>query len=143
MGNTGELNSHEAYLRILSTTRVENKTTIDMCNKDYNIIIAVSTNDNHKGRQNKLANIVLELWNEYHNLPLSHRFSPKVVFQSMILNEKLLTKKNTEVDMQEEHIVLLTEQLRDLRWWNKVYRWSLFVMLLGLLGCAWYFNYTH
>lgn len=82
------------------------------------------------------AKLMVELWNEYHALPFEYKYSPKVLFQSMQVNDKLLESRGEAIIKLSESLESNAKGINSDRWWNKVYRWSLLIILIGLIAYA-------
>jgi len=136
MNNTEEKKNHPLHLISDSTISTQILNIKTLCNKGRDFLVQITEHKKSSPLPFDNAMLLMELWNEYHNLPLDYKFSPKVLFQSMQVNDKLLESKNKAIKKLESEIELNIAGFGSTIWWNKVYRWSLLVILMGLIAFA-------
>jgi len=90
----------------------------------------------HSKHQNRIARLVMLLWNEYQSLPNKYRLNPATLFRMTVNADKLIEAREKEIESLTLIVETKQEEVNSLTWWNKVYRASLLVILLGLITCA-------
>jgi len=136
MSNTEEKKNYRLHLISDSTISTQILHINTLCNEGRDFSVQITEHKNLKSSPGLNARLLMELWNEYHKLPLEYKYSPKVLFQSMQVNDKLLESKNKAIKKLESEIELNIAGFGSTIWWNKVYRWSLLVILMGLIAFA-------
>ncbi len=124
MDKTKEITENKNELEIVSNETLNGKTTVVAISKGGDLVVKVET---HGKIVDHNAKHLVGLWNGFQKLPHHLKLSASMVFQMLILaDEQDLTEPNR----------LLKEEIISLKWWNNIYRWGYFVILMGLITYA-------
>lgn len=141
MSNTTKKTKSDLTLTVTSTSlpdfenEEKHATVLSTESKEFEVFVFTSKAIKSK-HQDRMATLLRELWNNYHALPQQFKYHPRVLFNYAVMADKLVDSREKEIEQIHADLIAKQEEIKSLSWWNKVYRFGLLLVLLGLITYA-------
>lgn len=101
------------------------------------LTIIIHNQNKSEGLKKSASFIIMELWNEYIALQPSELISEvPLLFSKYRDAKRIIDAKIAENEVLKTEINLLLDERKDLKLWIKIYRFALFVIIMGIISYA-------
>lgn len=141
MSKTADNKKSNNHLSIISKSIPDlnngERATLVLANDSEDLEVFILTKNSLKAKhQNRIANLLMKLWNSYDALPSKFKYDPGTLFHCAVNSIKLIDSREKEVDVLTAELEAKQEEMDSLVWWSKVYRFGYLLIILGLIVFA-------